>query len=136
MMAVSNELVTWLREQIEVTKRAASPKILLAGGTWHIDNEHWEAGTGIMDAAERPIAVAIGDCAAAHIAWHDPLSVLARCEAELAILDEHGPGKYGDACRCCYGTLAYPCQTVRLVGSGYRHRPGYLREWAPPAQET
>ena len=23
------------------------------------------------------------------------------------------------------------CRTIRLLGSGYRHRPGYRQEWAP-----
>lgn len=67
----------------------------------------------------------------------------ARCEAELAILDEHAPQRGYDqpdgdltpiCVRCAddrmYG-YAYPCRTVRLLLSGYRHWPGYQAEWAP-----
>lgn len=58
---------------------------------------------------------------------------IADCEAKLAILDEHEPSEIApDACRCCKGSLAYPCRTVRLIGYGCRHRPGYREElWKP-----
>jgi len=76
---------------------------------------------------------------AALIAANDPQDTIARCEAELAILDEHGPEftDYIDGdgiergtweCSMCEpgGTPDnYPCKTVRLLASGYRHRPGY-----------
>lgn len=81
-----------------------------------------------------------------HIIRHDPRSVVADCEAKLAILDEHkgvaseygGHGfKSGEmACDSCgtddswYG-VAYPCRTVRLVAAGYRHRSGYQEAWKP-----
>lgn len=69
-------------------------------------------------------------------AWPEPRcemhDAIADCEAKLAILDEHwhavnGFGRPIDKCRTC-GT-AYPCRTVRLVGRGYRYRPGYKEEW-------
>jgi hypothetical protein len=66
-----------------------------------------------------------------------------RAEAELAILDEHRPDRGHDQpdgdltliCRACaddrmYG-YPYPCRTVRLLGSGYQHRPGYQEGWKP-----
>lgn len=71
---------------------------------------------------------------------------VARCEAELAILEEHaliGPSsRGGPICNTCVDItidpadaenfyVPYPCRTVRLLGSGYRHRDGYLRQWAP-----
>ena len=57
----------------------------------------------------------------------------ARCEAELAILDEHHYMNLGDCGRCRgYGPhslfMPYPCTTVRLLASGYKHRPGYREE--------
>jgi Family of unknown function (DUF6221) len=81
-----------------------------------------------------------------HIRRHDPRSIVARCEAELAILDEHAQvpagyrgegilaGEYG--CRVCHcheqGTDPEgACHTVRLLGAGYRHRAGYRVEWLP-----
>jgi hypothetical protein len=79
---------------------------------------------------------------AAHIAANDPRDTIARCEAELAILDEHEPrvgydqpeGDLTPICvRCAddrmYG-YAYPCRTVRLLLSGYRFCPGWREGWA------
>lgn len=77
------------------------------------------------------------------IADNDPGSVIARCEAELAILDEHAPVKAGHGpkkdhlcCSACvsvsddaYLAIRSPCRTVRLLASGYKHRPGYREEW-------
>ena len=99
---------------------------------------------------------------------NDPQDTIARCEAELAILDEHGPlpdcsaemiAKYRAAgfpeaqiaameamvsCARCHvpvddsredeeqcRPVEYPCKTVRLLGYGYRFRPGYREEWKP-----
>lgn len=72
---------------------------------------------------------------------NDPADTIARCEAELAILDLHG-GEWLDqdladgdyrvrqvCTRCDDGY--WPCRTVRLLASGYRHRPGYREEWKP-----
>ena len=93
-----------------------------------------------------------------HIIRHDPRNEAARCEAALAVLDEHyilhredrsevyeefsvtpHPGAEG----CDYGcvTCHYRgmgsvwgkgyCRTVRLLASGYRNRPRYAAQWAP-----
>ena len=76
---------------------------------------------------------------------NDPRDTIARCEAELAILDEHSSLRvpYGDArgsaatsyeCATCgFGgpSGSYPCRTVRLVGYGYRFWGGYRAEWKP-----
>lgn len=101
-----------------------------------------------------------------HIAANDPQDTIARCEAELAILDEHGPlpdctpemiAKYRTAgfpeahiaameamvyCARCHvpvdgacededqcAPVDYPCKTVTLLASGYRHRPGWAAHW-------
>jgi hypothetical protein len=77
----------------------------------------------------------------------------ARCEAELAILDEHAPADftaYGERlCRRCrwdddergrdddaHHWAVYPCRTVRLLLSGYKHRPGYPERFANTADST
>ena len=65
---------------------------------------------------------------------------IARCEAELAILDLHKPidvpGMAWRGCATCKDPVTrwpktHPCRTVRLLGSGYKHRDGYLGEWKP-----
>ena len=74
-----------------------------------------------------------------HIRRHDPRSIVARCEAELAILDECAPGGY----RQFYveaGVItsqehvamgAIGTRVIRLLAAGYKHRTGYLEEWKP-----
>lgn len=81
-----------------------------------------------------------------HIAANDPRSVIAWCESELAILDEHAEigrnSRDGPVCNACVNIgvdpaneaefyVPYPCRTVRLIGKGYRHRDRYREEWAP-----
>jgi hypothetical protein len=81
------------------------------------------------------------------IADNDPETVIAGCEFELALLDEHIPYVTtepfnGRRCVRCASDKAYPsgvavmeaypCCTVRLLGYGYRFRPGYREaEWKP-----
>jgi Family of unknown function (DUF6221) len=64
---------------------------------------------------------------------------VARCEAELAILDEHQPASVPQmawrGCGTCKDPSGwpamFPCRTVRLLASGYRNRPGYREAWKP-----
>ena len=66
-----------------------------------------------------------------HVIRHDPRNVVADCEAKLAILDEHG-----DEHMCfknshdgnTWAGYDGDCKIVRLLASGYRHRPGYREE--------
>ena len=70
------------------------------------------------------------------IAANDPRSVIARCEAELAILDEHRAeaGCFPDelCCVTCgdFPQVLFPCRTVRLLAGGYKHRPGFPAAFA------
>jgi hypothetical protein len=64
--------------------------------------------------------------------YFEALERVAQLEAELAILGEHASNdfeKYPECARCA--VEAFPCRTVRHLGSGYRHRPGYREEWKP-----
>lgn len=64
------------------------------------------------------------------------LDAIARCEAEVAILDEY-EARHNDVILM----LGPDCErqrewaglrlAVRLLGSGYQHRPGYREEWKP-----
>ena len=81
------------------------------------------------------------EASALFIAANDPLETIARCEAELAILGEHKPvdvpGMAWRGCATCKDSVTrwpktFPCRTVRLLGSGYRHRDGYREDlWKP-----
>jgi len=87
-----------------------------------------------------------------HIIRHDPRSVVADCEAKLSILGMHEPvpfwgnnppplaqrtpenvKAYYCECQCPDGVIegTYPCETARMLASGYRFRSGYREEWKP-----
>lgn len=66
-----------------------------------------------------------------HIIRQDPRNTVARCEAELAILGLHVPLEDTEPPMCVICLEHVDCRTVRLLGSGYRHRPGYDSSWAP-----
>lgn len=80
-----------------------------------------------------------------HMERNDPRDVIARCEFELALLDEHAvirmpctdargvPGHFCECATCGFGgpERSYPCKTVRLLGRAYRFRDGYRQEWKP-----
>lgn len=117
---MSDDLVTWLREQIEADRDWADARLRRQMS----DRYRWEV-------------------------WEKA----ARASAELAILDEHQPvplSETHDGCVICvswadspahlggeteFGIAlpeSFPCRTVRLLASGYRHRPGYREEeWKP-----
>jgi hypothetical protein len=66
---------------------------------------------------------------------HDPQDTIARCEAETKLLDLHRPNRYGYCLTCdpescgCVGSGDYPCDTIKALLTGYRHREGFKPEW-------
>jgi len=73
---------------------------------------------------------------AEHIALNDPRDVIARCDFELSVLDEHAYDPMNGCGRCADGIrwvrsqplvnpVDFPCKTVRLLGLAYRHFDGY-----------
>jgi hypothetical protein len=175
---MSDDLVTWLRRQVEDDLSIA--RIISQGG---FEPQRWDteppgqvnppkdpASTAISEAIgqepeyscgwvqivvyereigdppeeeyREPGSVAaladIGRRQFDHIIRHDPRSVVADCEAKLAILDAHDkaehycpipvlPSVHGQRWTPEEG----PCWTVLLLADGYRHRPGYREEWKP-----
>lgn len=152
---MNEDLVKWLRREIEATLAAARDLIEseAASAVWHEPSsgvlvtgppEHDDAWSGTF---------AIGDSRLTRfMASHDPRSVIADCEAKLAVLDEHssdGDGIYPECVRCAdshpgdctdcdlslsgkhyRAAMDWPCRTVRLLASACRHRPGYRTEWS------
>ena len=147
------EPVAWLRAQIEARlalAREASPKT--DGHWWRrtADIGHdvvepvgplW-AGVPVLDVdgdvfGGDYIVVydegAPSDAQFDHIAANDPQDTIARCEAELAILDDHG-GEH-----MCFenshdgNTWSWyigDCRIMRMLASGYKYRPGYrVEDW-------
>src|SRR5690606_1225248 len=72
-----------------------------------------------------------------HLGLQQPRDTIARCEADLAMLDLHQPREYGEcvACRdraqargsCRRGDCR--CYTVQLLARGRRLRPGFKPSW-------
>jgi len=152
------DLSSWLRETIGARlalAREASPH---TGGHWWRRTSDIGEAVGALYAGE-PILDADGevwggdyvvvydegapsDAQFDHIAANDPRSVIARCEADLDIFylhagewheeDADGYDYYRPRQVCTHCDDGYwPCRTVRLLGYGYRFRPGYREEWAP-----
>ena len=145
------DLITWLcgvLDDDETAAKAATPGPWGAqpGGQGTFDNE-WEV---VSDAHEHPhpghYVVYTGyegggattEQNALHIARHDPEQVLADIAAKRAILDLHDqsgvrwvgfPRADRQESYCVHDQQAAPCHTVRLLASGYRHRPGWRDSW-------
>lgn len=131
--------LSWLRQAI--TERMELARKALPG-PWHLDRDPLR-GIRVTDEAGlvvtwTPEYYKRGDNDALHIAANDPRDVIARCEGELGILDEHEREYYG--CGTCiepgsaadYDPQTWPCKTVRLLASGYRFHPGYAEAgWGP-----
>lgn len=166
----SDELVPWLRYEIRlrlVTARGAMPGTAPISGAWSYDEQARPVpcikGYGLAGEIGWQSSVPEGawdcedpgdDCAdirrrardaGAHIVANDPRDTIARCEFELALLDEHtfirvgyrdsaGIDRHSYECAACDPggpPDSYPCRTVRLLGYAYRFRTGYREEWRP-----
>ncbi len=134
--------MAWLRAQIEARKalaEAATPVPWEPEGDDPTDDEVWID----VDGEEWRHVILRGPQShenMLHVAANDPRDVIAWCEAELLILGEHGPDDtFGPDDVCCSACgdvpqVAFPCRTVCLLASGYRHRPGYREAWKPDKQ--
>lgn len=150
---VSEDLAKWLRRRIEERRFLAQHAVELG------NNAVWtEQSSGVLFFAE-PTETdawngtwASGDSSVTRLAEaNDPRDTIARCEAELGILDQHAhvptrTGAYGTpfdfGCRTC-DEMSDPdgnsdvrpdgwCETIRLLGYAYRFRDGYREaEWEP-----
>jgi hypothetical protein len=136
--------VAWLRKAInQRLYLARRPMELGNAAVWH------EPSSGVLVTGEPTETDAwygtwsMGDSSLARLMEaNDPQDTIVRCEAELAILDEHAPewADYADGdgtdrtsleCKTCEppGTPDnYPCRTVRLLAGGYRHWPGFRED--------
>ncbi|MEU7743543.1 DUF6221 family protein [Nonomuraea sp. NPDC049158] len=145
------DLLSWLRATIEgdnATAEAATP------GPWSYDpTREWYDGDDFVTMTNGQEFVGFGDPSAfrgavcitgdaghapsmrdaVHIARHDPRDVMARCAAELRLIAAHGHGAGDEGGRAGEDGHADegPCDTLRLLAYGYRHRPGWQPEWAP-----
>jgi hypothetical protein len=125
------DLHGWITQQIDETQRIAEAARGQGEGRWHHDNSH--PNGYVYDDGDQPVVYdesAPLPEEAAHIALHDPASVLRRCEADRKILTIHAP-QGGDwepyACEGCgsdseYGVLVdhtNDCETLLALAEGY-----------------
>lgn len=132
----ADAMVTWLRGQIEARKAAAQRA---GGDQWAVGGPPGRMYSSRVKDSSGDVVVydegAPSEEEAAHIAENDPQDTIARCEAELAILAEH-IHMNGGSCLICHYQVGpqfrpapFPCRTVRLLASGYRHRDGFDERW-------
>jgi Family of unknown function (DUF6221) len=132
---VTPEAVAWLREQVLARRgiaQRANP------GPWttrnlgrHDMSSIVEAPAGAVSYRGLPAGPAIGNfessrgaADAAHAAANDPQDVIARCEAELGILDLHGIWKDDTGI-----AAEVAADAVRHLAGGYRHSDGWAQHW-------
>jgi hypothetical protein len=137
------ELAPWLRQRIRERRYLAERAIELGNA------EVWiEQSSGVLVTGE-PTETDVwhgtwpmGDSSLTRLMEaNDPRDTIARCEFELAVLDEHRPFDpesdwLRDFCATCgeidHRKVGFPCRTVRLLGHGYRYRDGYREAaWKP-----
>lgn len=143
------DMLSWLRQQIEARKALAEAA---SGESWTA-RRVVEVGYMVADedsgAAVARLWVEMGDLVdgfhsagvdpldtSKHMAFNDPRQIIADCEADLAILELHD-----DLHDCVTPTSSQvfpagdhdeiPCPALQWLAFRYRHRPGYLPEWAP-----
>lgn len=122
-----SDLLLWLRSTIEGDKalaEAVKDPAEISMGAEYVDN------CGSDEAAE-------------HIRRHDHRDTIARCEAELALLDKLTPvlRQLGEIAYSEGQGAEHPDKPgeyiadeaaeylVELLAAGYRHRPGFKPEW-------
>lgn len=141
---MSDPPVEWLRPLIEARKATAEAAAYRGVTVWHARQHPADNGIVVDDGGEI-VVYDEGEPTlkqAMHIALNDPRQIIADCDKDLAILDQHPPGSWvgddEDRWQRCGGEdwVQYPCRTVRLIGRAYRHRDpaGYAEVaggWTP-----
>ena len=142
-MSSEEEPVAWLRQRIR-------ERLYLARRTIELGNapEWTELSSGVLMtvAPDAPQdgwdgVHPMGDSSLTRLMEaNDPQDTIARCEAELALLDicervireDEGHEYYSDG----WSGLAVARIALRFLAAGYRHREGYARFWGTPVTHT
>jgi hypothetical protein len=124
MAGMDDEMVAWLKAQLDEDERTASAA---SPGPWGYNPTHEfrMPGSGPLEfvgggvepdfhgiAATGPADDPQSMADAGHIARHDPTHVRHDVEAKRRIIERYRDG-----------------EVVRLLAAGYRDRPGYRDEW-------
>ena len=135
--------VEWLREQVRERLSLSLSLTATGRGEWAIQingDFDYSIYARVDITAHDAVVDVWREDVACLVAANDPRDTIARCEAELAILDAHDrpehycplpvlPSAHGQLWTPAEG----PCWTVRSLASGYRHRPGYAEHWGEVA---
>jgi hypothetical protein len=132
-----NELVEWLRAQLDEDERVAKAVARQAdlrpsrrGRTaqWSAYLEGGDDGWAIESADGDHSFVVVVESVAHHIARHDPARVLVEVEAKRRLLD------WLVQVAAVADADSYPIDSdtaLRLLATVYADRPGYRDEWRP-----
>jgi hypothetical protein len=150
---VSEDLVTWLRAQIDEDEQQAQQAARDTAPKWYRYERYIMSAdphpASSSDEADLYIAMDGTEATMEHMARHDPARVLAEVEAKRRILDLHevvdnGGGTLDSRyCACCFADRGYNagvsnktgeglpvwCETVRLLALPYAGRDGWREEW-------
>jgi len=144
-----NELVKWLRAQLDEDERIArarrgvfpSPGVDDDGAVWlHVR----PGGNAVIVRYGDPVAgyddmAKLRDWADAEHGWTQE-RVLREIDAKRRIIELHEPydldardrsGSMIGCAECVHDDKTYPCTTLRLLALPYAGRPGYREEWRP-----
>ena len=131
------EAIEWLRRQVQARLATAQEAISNGDGAWHTGCtcDHGCRDYPACEQVEGDDITIYNEGGhdsgqARHIAANDPQDTIARCEAELGILDVYDlwaaePGGHPtmNAAACAVS------DAVRHLASGYKHRDGYTQHW-------
>lgn len=120
-----SDRLAWLRAQIEARKataEAATQGEWINDGSIYVGHEMNELVDYVYEAAD-----------AVHIVGNQPRDTIARCDAELALLDQYEQARtwYEQHHGAPAGEVQGLWTAVRLVAQGYQHHDGYREMWAP-----
>jgi hypothetical protein len=140
---MSDDLVTWLRAQLDDDERVAQEASGDARVTGASRGYKYSRPGDIYAISHKgtPARIAQGtrcgpdisaEQSSDHIARHDPARVLAEVAAKRAIIDEHAPVVDGSQGRRWFvGSESQSSLTLRLLALPYADQPGYREEWRP-----
>lgn len=124
---IMDELITWLRAQLDEDERVARATLATGHGSWHLDGHGGIRGADGIGIVGGSAHMAPADVA--HIARWDPARVLGKIAAERAILDLHHETAEHECDACNERQYGFPCPTVRLLAQPYAGRDGWRAEW-------
>ncbi|MFM9542297.1 DUF6221 family protein [Streptomyces turgidiscabies] len=129
-----DDLVQWLRAQLDEDERIARAACEGAEGRWHpLGNQHGGSVAGDHDGYH--VACDEGYPTveqATHIAEHDPARVLREIDAKRQIIEQHE--RYAAERRrmmAGWDPQSDDSPILAALASVYADRPGYRAEWKP-----